>query len=1029
MSKTSKIVTKSLAGVLSLAMVVTSLTVTGTTSEAKAKIKSVKVTSPVVNGGKLVLKKGQKKRIKVKVTKSGKISKKVTYKSSNPKVAKIVKSKGKVYVKAVGKKNKTAKITIASKANKKKKATLKIKVGTPIKKVTVSKFKVTTSVTNNKEADATKRTKKTRKTTKFVSTKKSVLTMTAQYDDKAADTTNQQIAQLYVKYSPTKVGYKGMKWKAKNSKIIYVSPYGVVTPVKAGSTKIYGYTKDGTNKKVTINVKINPAPTTATPTPNFEKDSRTATTVEDFESYAEGTKWTRYTAGGYADSGTMTVVKDPENSNNKVLKVDYTGKDQAFDFAPVFNLKLPNGKKLSDYSAIRLKSRVISNSSDCNYKTIAVYFDGKGTIKSSDYFDTSNYDGSTAKGASKQEYRFGVNISMATGVDKNYNVPTSVEAGNGIQDKDIIAISPWKQYNNKVFPGYYSDYASGVDKNAVAPGFSENETSATNKVGFQQNTLELNTDRINEAWITDNDKTPLLNRNELDMVIGSTYTGSKGRSYSDWHVILYLDDIQVMSGEIACTKMEFTNPVKKLACGNPAKGTTGASAQMKVAYTPANTTQKEVTYTSSDASLATVDDKGLVTANSNNKEGVVTITATNKANGSVVAKANITIESVEPATSDYDVLASSTLKFVPKGDVSASNKVASSVSDLTIANGEISMKYTQVDKDIYVLDLGTDINLNRYKGFEITGVAPGQVSLEFYNSDFDMNVTKDNGKDNDWWDPVMVAGKTYPFYVGSCGWRYEGGGMNYLKAWENGYVDPADASNKEASAPSPETLKYSLATLGNGCNGDWSSIRYIVLKANKQPMLQSPYRFKTGIDFIYKITGLKFLANEFMEAKDAGHYIVYNKDAEDTYQKNVAETSGNTTSYYVDHITDTNTVEKHDSTMNLSDMKYIKVKVKDTDKVNVGLIVDGKKLEDTVVVGEETGSGDRSIYVSLKDIEDVDLTKIDAISVEVAEGGSVESVSLTKGEISYAKKDPETKEEVKGSTVTPVTLEAYGSEG
>lgn len=140
MSKTSKIVTKTLAGVLSLAMVVTSLSITGTTADAKAKIKSVKVKSPVVNGGKLVLKKGQKKQIKVKVTKSGKISKKVTYKSSNPKVAKIVKSKGKVYVKAVGKKNKTAKITIASKANKKKKATLRIKIGTPIKSVKPSKF-------------------------------------------------------------------------------------------------------------------------------------------------------------------------------------------------------------------------------------------------------------------------------------------------------------------------------------------------------------------------------------------------------------------------------------------------------------------------------------------------------------------------------------------------------------------------------------------------------------------------------------------------------------------------------------------------------------------------------------------------------------------------------------------------------------------------------------------------------------------------------------------------------------------------
>ena len=56
--------------------------------------------------------------------------------------------------------------------------------------------------------------------------------LTEQYDDKAADTGNQQLATISVKYSPTKVGYKGMKWKAKNKKIVYVSPYGVVTPIK-----------------------------------------------------------------------------------------------------------------------------------------------------------------------------------------------------------------------------------------------------------------------------------------------------------------------------------------------------------------------------------------------------------------------------------------------------------------------------------------------------------------------------------------------------------------------------------------------------------------------------------------------------------------------------------------------------------------------------------------------------------------------------------------------------------------------------
>lgn len=85
---------------------------------------------------------------------------------------------------------------------------MRIKIGTPIKSVKPSKFVVTTSVTNTKEADATKRTKKTKKTTKFVSTKKSVLTMTVKYDDKAAATTNQQTAQLYVNIPQQKLVIK-----------------------------------------------------------------------------------------------------------------------------------------------------------------------------------------------------------------------------------------------------------------------------------------------------------------------------------------------------------------------------------------------------------------------------------------------------------------------------------------------------------------------------------------------------------------------------------------------------------------------------------------------------------------------------------------------------------------------------------------------------------------------------------------------------------------------------------------------------
>ena len=890
--------------------------------------------------------------------------------------------------------------------------------------VTISKFKVTTSVTHTKEADATKRTKKTNKTTKFVSVKKTKLVMTKKYDDKAAATTNQQTAKISVKYSPTKVGYKGMKWKAKNKKIVYVSPYGVVTPLKKGSTKIYGYTKDGTNKKVTLNVTVKAAPVTATPTPLLEEDSRTATTVEDFESYAAGTTWKTYTAGGYTKSGSMTVVQDPENPKNKVLKVDYTGEEQAFDFAPVFNLTLPDGKALKDFSAIRLKSRVISNSSDCNYKTIGVYFDGYGMIKPSDYFYTSNYDGTDPKKAPQKEYRFGTKVSMATGVDQNYNVPDSVKPGLAIQDKDMIAVSPLKKYNNKVFPTYYQDYADGTDKEAVSPGYSENETNESNKVGFQQNTLEFDTNMIGAAWITDNDTTPLLDRNKLDMVLGSTYTGSQGRSADQWHLVLYLDDIQVMSGTIAVKELNFVNPPKKIACGTD--NMVAGKATLELRYTPANTTQKEVTYSSSDDSLATVDANGIVTANSNGKTGNVTITATSKSNGNVKATTSIYIENVTPATEDYDVLGSTSTKIVAKS-TDEKAKTKSETDNLELKDGQLTINYDATNQSVLV-DLGTEINMNRYKGVEIVGNMPGALALEFYPESFDMTQTKDNGAEKDWWE--TCGGKTFPFYNGSTKYRTEAGGYNknILK------TKPDSVDSKGSAIATDEKIRFSLNKLAEAGTGDWSSIRYINIKSNNTPEL--PYaKFdaaskKEGRKTIaYTVKSLKLTAREVYDCDDGNRYTLYRSgDTEDTKENKIAASDTISLSY-VDPITKTNTLEKHNAHKNIQDFTYIKVAVKDAASVKAGLVKNGTEAADYKLVGESTGvTTEKTLYYRIDNLgSDVDIHDVDAIAVELPEGGTISMVQLAQGEIAYRSTEP-AQYDASSGTETAITEAAYGKD-
>lgn len=112
---------------------VAAMTVSSVTSSAKTnnKVKAVKITSPTKK--KVTLEKGESFVIKAKVTPAKVKNKKLVFKSSKKKVA-SVNSKGKVKAVNVG----TAKITVAAKANKKKKATILVCV---VKKSTDSTVK------------------------------------------------------------------------------------------------------------------------------------------------------------------------------------------------------------------------------------------------------------------------------------------------------------------------------------------------------------------------------------------------------------------------------------------------------------------------------------------------------------------------------------------------------------------------------------------------------------------------------------------------------------------------------------------------------------------------------------------------------------------------------------------------------------------------------------------------------------------------------------------------------------------------
>jgi hypothetical protein len=115
-----KKIMRSIAVCMAMSMVVTGSMQTGVYA-AGGKVTGVKVTN--AKNKKIKLVEGKTFKLKVKVLTKGKVSKKVTYKSSNTKIVKVSK---KGVVKAVKAGN--AQIKVTSKANKKKKAVIKVSV-------------------------------------------------------------------------------------------------------------------------------------------------------------------------------------------------------------------------------------------------------------------------------------------------------------------------------------------------------------------------------------------------------------------------------------------------------------------------------------------------------------------------------------------------------------------------------------------------------------------------------------------------------------------------------------------------------------------------------------------------------------------------------------------------------------------------------------------------------------------------------------------------------------------------------------
>ncbi len=331
-----------LAVVLAAAVAVSILTVPDAeVSEATGKVKSVAVTN--LPAKQLTLKKGKSFTLKTKVSVSGKkVSKAVTYKTSNKKVA-TVNAKGKITAKKKG----TATITVYSKADKKKTCKIKVTVGTPVTKVKLNKTKANLNVGKSL----------TLKTT----------------------------------LSPKKPSNKGIIWKSSNTKIATVTSKGVVKAKKAGMVKITATAKDGSGKKAVckITVKktetVNPKPDDPKqeePTPETPLDIKsmkivqadmmevtftkaTALTAADFNVWAK-----RYENADYLKKYTVSQVTTTDSITYKV----YITGDMVFGKGLYIKVEIPK-LQLSKECVYMEETYNIENSVTLSYKVGATVKD------------------------------------------------------------------------------------------------------------------------------------------------------------------------------------------------------------------------------------------------------------------------------------------------------------------------------------------------------------------------------------------------------------------------------------------------------------------------------------------------------------------------------------------------------------------------------------------------------------------------------------------------------------------------------
>lgn len=328
------------------------ITVTSTTNKsakATCKVTVKQGVKSIQTASKLVLQKGKTAKLNWGVTPSKGVNKKMTFKSSNKKVATVDKN-GKIKAKKTG----SAKITVTSKDGCAK-ATVKVKVVkkvTAVKKVTLDQTSLSIDLGNTATVKAT--------------------------------------------VTPSKATSKKVYWVSSNTDVATVNSKGTVTAKAAGTATITAYATDASGKKATCTVTVTTPVESISVNPStvalkVGETQKVTATVAPENATDKTVTWATSNAGvatvaadgtiKAVEAGTADVTATTANGKSAVVKVTVTNKvvDTEVPEEPVKPDEPVQEEKIIDYDE-EAGTTTITIADDKDY-VVNYAFDGKTVEK------------------------------------------------------------------------------------------------------------------------------------------------------------------------------------------------------------------------------------------------------------------------------------------------------------------------------------------------------------------------------------------------------------------------------------------------------------------------------------------------------------------------------------------------------------------------------------------------------------------------------------------------------------------------